>query len=596
MPLPAANTPWPPTRDLDRYATMKVNAIWYEGDPIKLAGLYQGGTVESVPAEASMGMAQRVFRTVKRWFWGVAPAAGERDAKIHVPIAQDIATLSSELLFAQTPVIKLDVPKIEREKAPPAPSPITGTLPPDPITGDVPETGAPPVDAATGEVATEVVDDPAGIEAQQTLEWLLDRVGIQAVLLAAAETQAPLGSVCLRVAWDKSIDDKAPFLTRVDADAAIPEYRWGKLVALTFWTVIYAKDNKVVRHLERYEPGKVLHGVYEGTHDNLGHPVPVTSYPETAWLAGDPANNIPSPLQNGNELIGVPEGALLATSVPNKLPDPSDRQAAIGASDFTPGVLTLMDAVDEIATSLMRDIDLGKGRVFLARFMLEDKGAGQGAEFNEDQKYFSPLNVNPAESDDGLPLKVSQFQIRVEEHLKSIEWYASKAVRAAGYNPDADFGDDGGDMTATEYSGKNARSFSTRKKKILYWTQALQTIVEALVKLFNQEFAAAAGKTPIPEEYPILVEFPPAERPDIKFLAETASMMKSAEAASMKVRVQLLHPDWDDTQIDQEVELIKSELKASATIDPATFGLAPASEDGDTPPEITTPSPFDNQE
>ncbi|AYQ99628.1 portal protein [Microbacterium phage Johann] len=592
MPLPAANTPWPPTQDLTRYATMKVNATWYEGDPMKLAGLYQGGTVESMPGGATQGVVQRVYTTVKRWFWGVETAEGERDTKIHVPIAQDIATMSSELLFAQSPVIKLDVPKIEREKAPPAPSPITGTLPPDPLTGEVPEVGAPPIDSATGEVATEVVDDPAGLEAQQTLEWLLDRIGLQSVLLAAAETQSPLGSTCLRIAWDKSIDAKAPFLTRVDADAAVPEYRWGKLVALTFWTVIYAKDNKVVRHLERYEAGKVLHGVYEGTHDNLGIVVPVTNYPETAWLAGDPANGIPSPLQNGNELVGVPEGTLLATSVPNKLPDPSDRQAAIGASDFSPGVLTLMDAVDEIATSLMRDIDLGKGRVFLARYMLEDKGAGKGAEFNTDQRYFSPLNLNPAEQEQ-MPLVASQFAIRVDEHLRSIEWYAAKAVRAAGYNPDADFGDDGGDMTATEYSGKNARSFSTRSKKILYWTTALQQIIEALIKIFNQEFAAAAGKTPIPEEFPIIVEFPPAARPDIKILAETASMMKSAEAASMEVRVQLLHPDWDDTQVNQEVEKIKEEAKASATIDPAAFGLAPTSGDDQTPPQITTPSPFE---
>lgn len=589
MPLPGANTPWPPNQDLDRYNTMRVSSIWYEGDPARLGQLYLGGTVESRPSDAAQGMAGRIYQSVKRWFWGVQTSEGERDTKIHVPIAQDIATLSSELLFAESPLIKLDVPKIERAKEAPAPSPITGTLPPNPVTGEIPEPGEAPTDPTTGEVATEVVDDPAGIEAQATLEWLLDRIGLQATLLAAAETQSPLGSVCLRVAWDKSVDDKAPFLTRVDADAAIPEYRWGKLVALTFWRTIYVKDGKYVRHLERYEPGVVYHGVYEGTFDNLGQLIPVTSYSDTAWLAEEGV------LQNGNELVGVPEKTLLAFSVPNKLPDPSNRQAAIGASDFTPGVLTLMDSVDEIATSLMRDIDLGKGRVFVARYMLEDQGPGKGASFNEDQRYFSPLRMNPGEADDSLPIMASQFAIRVDEHLRAIEWYAAKAVRAAGYNPDADFGDDGGDMTATEYTGKNRRSISTRNKKILYWTQALQSLIEALIKVFNQEFAVAAGKAPIPEEYPVLVEFPPAAHPDLKVLAETVSLMKSAEAASMKVRVQLLHPDWDDTAIDQEVELIESEAKASASIDPAMFGLAPSGDDDSdqgVAPQINTPSPF----
>jgi hypothetical protein len=565
---------------------MRTNSIWYEGDPAKLSTLYAGGTVESAPAGATHGMAGRIYQTVKRWFWGVQTAEGERDTKIHVPIAQDIATLSSELLFAEFPLIKLDVPKIEKVKEAPAVSPVSGTLPPDPITGEIPEPGAPPTVPGTDEVATEVVDDPKGIEAQQTLEWLLDRIGLQATLMAAAETQSPLGSVALRVAWDKGIDSKAPFVTRVDADAVIPEYRWGKLVAVTFWTTIFVKDQIYVRHLERYEAGAVFHGVYEGTSDNLGHRVPVTQYEATAWL-GEPG------VLNGDELVGVPEETLLATSVPNKLPDPSNRQAAIGASDFSPGVLTLMDAVDEIATSLMRDIDLGKGRVFLARYMLEDQGPGNGATFNEDQRYFSPLRVSPSDDESNLPIMASQFQIRVDEHLRAIEWYSAKAVRAAGYNPDADYGDDGGDMTATEYTGKNRRSFSTRSKKILYWREAITTLVEALIRVFNQEFAVAAGKTPIPEDFPILVEFPPAARPDIKILAETASLMKSAESASTRVRVQLLHPDWDDTQIDQEVEIIQSEAKASATIDPATFGLAPAG--GDEPPGINTPSPFEGE-
>lgn len=559
MPLPENNTPWPPTADLERYSTMRTNSVWYEGDPNKLAGLYAGGTIQSAPATASEGIVGGLRNTLRRWFWGQPIAQGEKDTKIHVPIAQDIATLSSELLFAETPVVKLDPPKVIQTETE------DNT---DALGQDHPED------------ITKEVDPPGLDEAQKTLEWLLDRVDFQATLLAAAETQSPLGSVCLRVAWDEEVDPKAPFLTRVDADAAIPEYRWGKLVAVTFWHTIQRKGKtgeQVIRHLERYERGKIYHGVYEGTAQNLGIAVPLTDYPETAAFAA---------LVNEEGFMDAPEDTMLATSIPNALPDPSNRHLAIGRSDFTPGVLTLMDAVDEIATSLMRDIDLGKGRVFLARYMLEDQGAGKGAAFNEDQRYFSPLRMNPSEKDEA-PIVANQFKIRVDEHLKAIEWYAAKAVRAAGYNPDADYGEGGQEMTATEYSGRNRRSFSTRSKKILYWQNNLEAMVEALIRVFNERFASAE-RPAIPEDWPIRIEWPPAAHPDLKVLAETAQMMLNARAASVRTRVQLLHPDWTDQEIDAEVDLLSEEEES---IDPATFGLSPNLPG--TAPEVTTPSPFE---
>lgn len=588
MALPAENTPWPPAQHAARYDKMRTNSIWYEGDPDKLANTYKGGHIETADAGVEGGFKSKIYTIVHRWFWGTGPGAGQKDSKIHVPLAEDIAVMSSELLFAEPPLVRLDIPKIEKPKDPPKPSPITGTLPPDPITGVAPPpeaVGQAPTDPITGEVETETIDDPAGVEAQETLEWILDRVGWQALLLAAAETQSPLGSVALRIAWDKDVDAKAPFLTRVDADATIPEYRWGKLVAVTFWTAIRNDKTKVVRFLERYSPGKVEYAVYEGSHDNLGKIKPLTDYPETAWVAENP--------QLVGDTIEYPalQGLLLATSIPNRLPDPSDRQAAVGRSDYSPGTLTLFDAVDEIASSLMRDIALGKGRVFVARYMLEDQGPGKGAAFNPDQDYFSPVRANPSDKDE-MPLVASQFAIRVEEHIKAIEWYSAKAIRSAGFNPDSDFGEQGGDMTATEYSGRTRRSFSTRAKKALYWTTALEGIVEALIRVFNAEFAGQEGNAKaIPEDWPVIVEFPPAAHPDIKYLAETANTLKQAQAASTRVRVQLVHPDWTDLEVDEEVARIEEE---GEVVDPATFGLAPDLGTG-AEPEITTPSPFEEQ-
>ena len=53
--------------------------------------------------------------------------------------------------------------------------------------------------------------------------------------------------------------------------------------------------------------------------------------------------------------------------------------------------------------------------------------------------------------------------------------------------------------------------------------------IEALIKVFNAEFATAAGKKPINEEWPVKVEFPPAAHPDLKYLAETAIVAQNAD-------------------------------------------------------------------
>ena len=69
--------------------------------------------------------------------------------------------------------------------------------------------------------------------------------------------------------WDHDVADH-PLLDVVHADAAVPEFRWGILTAVTFWRVVSEDNSQVVRHLERHEPGVIFHGLYRGSKDKLG--------------------------------------------------------------------------------------------------------------------------------------------------------------------------------------------------------------------------------------------------------------------------------------------------------------------------------------
>ncbi|MCL4293905.1 MAG: capsid protein, partial [Acidimicrobiia bacterium] len=75
-----------------------------------------------------------------------------------------------------------------------------------------------------------------------------------------------MGGVYLRTVWDTQVADH-PMLDVVHADRAVPEFRWGRLVAVTFWRTLTADRAAAVvwRHLERHEPGVIFHGLFEGS-------------------------------------------------------------------------------------------------------------------------------------------------------------------------------------------------------------------------------------------------------------------------------------------------------------------------------------------
>jgi hypothetical protein len=504
---------------------MRVLSTWYGGDPDKLSNLYWDAVGD---ASEKHGVVNRLYSSVRRWFWGTAPVPGEKNSKIHVDLAKDIATISSELLFSEPPLVKVQAPMSERLDE-------------------------------QGEIIME--ESESARRTQERLDQLLDATNWNSLLLAAAETSAALGCTGLRIAWDSEVSDM-PFLTRVDADAILPEYRWGRLVAVTFWRQ-WVSGGTVWRHLERHERGRIYHGLYEGGLDNLGIAIPLNAHPDTAYLVD---------MVDAESSIAVPEGYRTATSIPNMLPDPLDRQNNAGRSDFTPGVLSLFDAIDETYTSLMRDIELAKGRLIVAQYMLEDNGPGKGSTFNPDRKIMSPLKISPSESGDA-PITVVQFQIRVQEHLQTIEHLTSRAVKSAGYNPQT-MGDaaDGAAMTATEVTSRERRSLSTRDKKIQYWKNELEALLEALLAVDRDVFNSGI------EVFPVTVEWPDAVQPDLKMLSETVELMKRAEASSLKVRIETLHPDWDEADIEEEIARIQEE---TSVIDPLTFGLAGNQLEGD---------------
>jgi hypothetical protein len=217
----------------------------------------------------------------------------------------------------------------------------------------------------------------------------------------------------------------------------------------------------------------------------------------------------------------------------------------------------------------MRDIRLAKARLIVPEIYLESQGRGKSSVFQTEQEIFSP--VNTMGKPDLLDITPAQFAIRVDEHLRAAQELTTKIVGAAGYSAQTfGVGDGTGaarPVTATEIAARERRSFITRDRKIVYWRPGLQQIIEVLLAIDASVFHS--GVTP--------------ERPDLEFgdgvsedpttVAQTAQLLRAAEAASTETLVKLVHPDWDDTAVREEVAKIRDDQQSAMSVPGLDAGM-----------------------
>ena len=156
-------------------------------------------------------------------------------------------------------------------------------------------------------------------------------------------------------------------------------------------------------------------------------------------------------------------------------------------------------------------------------------------------------------------IQAEQFEIRVEEHRATFEALLRQVLGRVGYSP-LTFGlSDEVAATATEVGAKERDTNRTRDAKIRLWS-GLSRLATTQLRVDAAIFDGQAPSEPIKVEWPDTNQATPRE------IAETAGLLKAAEAASTKTLVQMVHPDWDDEQVDEEVELIQGEAAPPISI------------------------------
>lgn len=445
---------WPPEQWVREYDKFAEWAALYSGSREKLLEVYQ----------ARVGN-----------FWA-KDVIKDRVTMLHVPIAGDIAGVSSDLLFSEQPEIAVE-------------------------------------DEST----------------QEHLDESLEDMDLYSRLLAGAETSAALGGIYLKINYDEDVADY-PVINVAQADNAFPKFKWGYLQGVTFHKVISDESEEAVwRLLEHRTDEGIQYELYKGSTFSLGKKKSLQSRAETEEL---------------EEFVPLPTSGVVY--VPNKLPNRLWRGSNLGSSDYN-GIENLMDALDETYTSWMRDIRLGKGRVYVPERYL--KNVDGTFKFDVDQEAYEIINADP-NSDQKIDF--NQFKIRTAEHSKTALELIEKIVSIAGYSP-ISFGlqqVNRTTQTATEVKARENKSQKTRAKKAKYWTRGLEKILADWLIIDN--FAFNAGNKEDTPNVTLADSFitDPLEK------ADSLKTLSDASVASTYILVKMLHEDWTEKQIDEEVTRI----------------------------------------
>ncbi len=509
MPLPEGDTrklAWPPTEFVDILRDLSIADAWYSGDENKLLQCYFG-VDQSIYQPRSREKSFGVFFNRGITFWSRrANEYGTRQLpRLHVPVAGDIAAKSSDFLFGEEPTIRIAEAHLENP-------------------------------------------DTAAEKTEARLKELLNLIGFESLMAEAAELSSGIGGVYLVPGWDASVANH-PIIQVVAEDQALPKFNKGILTSVTFWREVKTDGDVIWRHLEVHDPGVIYHGLYKGfrslvkdsslptyNQGTLGVRIPLDSLPETAGL--EDKITLPGQIKT-----------LLPNYIPNRLPN-RKRRLRVGEAD-SGGLESLMDALDEVWTSWMRDIRLGQAKIAAPTDWLTRTGRGQGASLDIDQDIFIKLDVDPMAEKQGLDM--IQFAIRYEEHSKTCLDLFHKIVGSAGYAPQS-FGVDinGQAESGTALKVREAASYKTTKKKRRYFEPALESTLWKVLTIDREVFNS--GVTIFRPQ----VTLNESEN-DITTISQACLNFSQAEAASIETLVRMAQPELDGDGLKSEVQRIKEE-------------------------------------
>jgi len=380
-------------------------------------------------------------------------------------------------------------------------------------------------------------------EPQSILDKMLTESGFYQRLVEGAEVASAIGGVYLKVAWDSEVSEY-PIPTVVQCEQAFPKFKFGRLVCVDLVYEVSNDGATVHRLVETIEKGKITNTLYKGSSDNLGTKCSLSDCEATKDL---------------EETVDTAD-VMTCFYVPNMLPNKLNRQSPMGRSDYQ-GQETLMDALDETFSAWMTDVQIARGRIHVPSGYIKQIGENGKTKFNVDTMVYEEMDVDPTMMT--KPIEATQFEIRSQQFEQTCLNLLDRIITSAGYSPQS-FGLNiaGRAESGTALNVRERKSFATTSKKQTYWEPAIKGIVKSMCAIYN-EFLG--GK--LVNELEVNVEFMDSVSNNLSEVSTSVKTLADAKALSTETKVRMVHPEWTNNQVQEEVERILNDEQAGMPMD-----------------------------
>ena len=377
---------------------------------------------------------------------------------------------------------------------------------------------------------------------QKQLDDILTKSGFYKRLVEGAEIASAIGGVYIKIAWDSELSEY-PIPVIAQPEQAFPEFKFGHLFKVTLVYEVSNDGSKVYRLAETISKGKIENKLYVGSSDNLGKEVPLSACDTT----------------KGMKPSVDTAGVMTCVYIPNLLPNKLDRQSPMGRSDYQ-GQETLMDALDEVFSAWMVDVQIARGKIHVPEGYIKRLSNGKTT-FNIDTMMYEEMDVDPTSM--SKQIDVTQFDIRAEQFEKTCLNLLDRIITSAGYSPQS-FGLNiqGRAESGTALNVRERKSFGTTSKKQSYWEDALKDLVNSMCVIKNTFLGGTMSC-----ELDVNISFMDSVSNNISEVSNSVKMLSDAKAISTDTKVRMVHPEWTDTQVEEEVERILNDESAGMPMD-----------------------------
>jgi A118 family predicted phage portal protein len=379
-------------------------------------------------------------------------------------------------------------------------------------------------------------------EAQSTLDKMLTESGFYQKLVEGAEVASAIGGVFIKIAWDSELSEW-PIPVIAQCEQAFPEFKFGKLVKVTLVYEVSNDGSTVHRLAETISKGKIENVLYRGSSDNLGNKVSLSECEATKGL---------------KENVDTAD-VMTCFYVPNMLPNKLNRQSPMGRSDYH-GIETLMDALDEVFSAWMVDVQIARGKIHVPSGYVKELDGGK-TKFNIDTMAYEELDIDPTAMT--KPIEATQFAIRSAEFEQTCLNLLDRIITSAGYSPQS-FGLNiaGRAESGTALNVRERKSFSTTSKKQSYWEPAIKEMAKSMCVIYN---SFLGGK--LINDLEVNVEFMDSVSNNLTEVSNSVKTLSDAKAISTDTKVRMVHPEWSDELVQEEVERILNDEQAGMPMD-----------------------------